>query len=330
MRRTHLAVLGLILVLAGAAAFAVTGTGRSGITTALHVLRDARPGWVLAAGVCCGCALLCSAAAWKVGLHACGGQACFSQTAARYAVGSLVNSVAPAHLGGAARIALMARTLPGPDGLWRAGGVGVVVGVARGITLALLVLAAAALGRIPLWPAPVLVVVLVGLFLLGSRAADRFQGRLGSLLRVFGALGRTDGGGLRVLGWICGSAVARVAAAVAAAMALGIGRPLWVGVVLLGAIALAGMIPLTPGNFGAGAGAATIALHSVGVGLGQSLALGVAFQAIETATSVTLGLLGTALLAAPGTQARRFALAGGLAAMALVAGMLGFAAVDIV
>jgi hypothetical protein len=36
------------------------------------------------------------------------------------------------------------------------------------------------------------------------------------------------------------------------------------------------------------------------------------------------------LLAAPGTQARRFALAGGLAAMALAAGMLGFAAVDIV
>ena len=312
MRRTHLAVLGLVLVLAGAAAFAVTGTGRSGITTAMHVLRDARPGWVLIAALSCGCALLCSAAAWRVGLRACGGEACFSQTAARYAVGSLVNSVAPAHLGGAARIALMARTLPGPDGLWRAGGVGVVVGVARGITLALLVLAAAALGRIPLWPAPVLAVVLVGLFVLGSRAADRFEGRIGSLLRVFGALGRTDGGGLRVLGWICGSAVARVAAATAAAMALGIGRPLWVGVVLLGAIALAGMMPLTPGNFGAGAGAATHRTARRGRRRRRMRSRWAStFQAIETCASVMLGLLGTALLAAPGTRLRRWSLAAG-------------------
>jgi uncharacterized membrane protein YbhN (UPF0104 family) len=330
VRRAHLAVLGLVAVVAGAAAFAVTGTGQGGITSALHVLRDARPGWVFVAAVCCGCALLCSAAAWRVGLHACGGRACFSQTAARYAVGSLVNSVAPAHLGGAARIALMSRTLPGQDGLWRASGVGVAVGAARGLTLALLVVAAAALGEIPFWPAPLVAAAVVGVFLLGSRAADRFDGHVGSLLRVFGTLGRADGGGLRLLGWICGSAVARVAAACAAATALGIGRPLWVGVVLLGAVALSGMIPLTPGNLGAGAGAATIALHGVGVGLGQALALGVAFQAIETVASVTLGLLGTAQLAAPGTPARRFALAGGLAAMALVAGTLGIVAVDIV
>jgi uncharacterized membrane protein YbhN (UPF0104 family) len=320
----------LILVLSGSATLALTGTGRAGITTALHVLRDARPGWVFVAAMCCGCALLCSAAAWRVGLHACGGQACFSQTAARYAVGSLVNSVAPAHLGGAARIALMARTLPRPDGLWRAGGVGAVVGVARGLTLALLVVGAAALGEIPLWPAPLVAAAVIGVFLLGSRGARRFDGRVGSLLRVFGTLGRADGGGLRLLGWICGSAVARIAAASAAALALGIGRPVWVGVVLLGAVALAGLLPLTPGNFGAGAGAAAIALHSVGVGLGPALALGVAFQAIETVASITLGLLGTALLAAPGTQTRRFALAGGFAAMALVAGTLGIAAVDIV
>jgi len=317
-------------VIGGAASFALTGAGQDGIATASHVLRDARPGWVFLSALCCGSALLCSAAAWDVGLRACGGRAGFSQAAARYAVGSLVNAVAPAHVGGALRIGLMSRTLPGADRLWQAGGVGAVVGAARGITLALLVCAAAALGRIPIWPALLVAAVVVGLFLLASRAADRFDGRVGSLLNVFGQLGRADGGGFRLLGWICGSAVARVAAAVAVATALGIGRPLWVGVVLLGAIALAGMLPLTPGNFGAGAGAATIALHSVGVGVGQALALGVAFQAIETAASVTLGLLGTALLAGPGTPARRFAFAGGLAAAALVAGTLGFAAADLV
>ena len=84
-------------------------------------------------------------------------------------------------------------------------------------------------------------------------------------------------------------------------MALGVPHPIWVAVVLLAAMALAGLLPLTPGNFGAGAGAATLALHGTGVGLGVSLALGVAFQAVETFAGVTLGLAGAAVLAAPGT-----------------------------
>src|SRR4051794_41930590 len=100
----------------------------------------------------------------------------------------------------------MSRTLPGADRLWQAGGVGAVVGAARGITLALLVCAAAALGRIPVWPALLVAAAVVGLFVLASRAADRFEGRVGSLLNVFGQLGRSDGGGFRLLGWICGSA----------------------------------------------------------------------------------------------------------------------------
>jgi hypothetical protein len=56
----------------------------------------------------------------------------------------------------------------------------------------------------------------------------------------------------------------------------------------------------------------------------------VAFQAIETFAAVTAGLLGTALLAAPGTPVRRLAFAGGLATTVVVAGALGFAAVDVV
>jgi uncharacterized membrane protein YbhN (UPF0104 family) len=330
VRRTHLAILGLVLVAGGCLAFAITGAGRADLSAAAHALRDAQPGWVFLSAVCCGCALLCSARAWDVGLRVCGGRAPFGQIAARYSVGSLVNSVAPAHLGGAARVALMARTLPCSDRLWQAGGVGAAVAVARALALALLVFAAAALGRIPLWPAPLLAAAVAGVFLLASRGAHRFGGRVGSLLCVFGRLGRRDAGGPRLAGWICCSTAARIAAATAAAAALGIGRPLWVGVVLLAAVALAGLLPLTPGNIGTGAGAATLALHSVGVGLGESLALGVAFQAIETFAGVTLGLLGTAHLAAPGTPMRRLAFAGGLTAAVLVAGALGVAAVDVV
>jgi uncharacterized membrane protein YbhN (UPF0104 family) len=328
VRRRHLAILGLVLVAGGCLAFAATGSGRADLEAAATVLRDAQPGWVLLAAFCCAGSLLCSARAWAVGLGVCGCESSFPQVAARYAVGSLVNAFAPAHLGAASRIALMARTLPCSDRLWQAGGVGVAVGVARSLGLALLVFAAAALGRIPVWPAPLLAALVAAAFLLGPRVAQHSHGRLGSVLSVFGRLGRREG--RRLLAWICCATAVRVCAAAAAAEALGLAQPLWVAVVLLAAIALASTLPLTPGNFGVGAGAATLALHGVGVGMGQALALGVAFQAVETVASVTLGLLGTAVLATPGTPVRRLALAGALAAPALVAGALGMAAVDVV
>ena len=328
MRHRHLAILGLLLVAGGCLAFAATGSGRGDLEAAASVLRAARPGWVLLAALCCAAALLCSARAWAVGLRVCGGDACFTQVAARYSVGSLVNAFAPAHLGAASRIALMARTLPCSDRLWQAGGVGAAVGVARALGLALLVFAAAALGRIPVWPAPLLAALVVAAFVLAPRIARRCQGRFGSVLSVFAQLGRREG--RRLLLWICCATAARVLAATAAAGALGLGRPLWVALVLLAAVALASTLPLTPGNFGVGAGAATVALHGVGVEMGQALALGIAFQAIETVASVTLGLLGTAVLATPGTAVRRLAFAGALAASALIAGALGIAAVDVV
>lgn len=328
MRRRQLAILGLVLAVGGCLAFAVTGSGRADLTEAAGVLRDAAPGWVFVAALCCGVALLCSARAWAVGLGVCGCEASYAQVAARYSVGSLVNAFAPAHLGAASRIALMARTLPCSDRVWQAGGVGAAVGVARALGLAFLVFAAAALGRIPLWPAPLLAALVAAAFVLGPRVAQRCHGRLGSVLSVFGRLGRREG--RRLLAWICCATAARVCAATAAAAALGLGQPLWVAVVLLAAIALASTLPLTPGNFGVGAGAATIALHGVGVGMAQALALGVAFQAIETVASVTLGLAGTAVLATPGTPVRRLAFAGAFTATALVAGVLGIAAVDVV
>jgi hypothetical protein len=95
-------------------------------------------------------------------------------------------------------------------------------------------------------------------------------------------------------------------------------------------MALAGLLPLTPGNFGAGAGAATLALHGTGVGLGVSLALGVAFQAVETFAGVTLGLAGAAVLAAPGTRIRRWSLVAAATAAIMVATALGVASIDFI
>jgi hypothetical protein len=112
--------------------------------------------------------------------------------------------------------------------------------------------------------------------------------------------------------------------------AFGISDPVSVAVVLLAAIALAGVLPLTPGNIGAGAGAATLALHGTGVGVDVALALGIAFQAIETCTGMMLGVAGAALVSAPGTRMRRWSFAMAGAAAVLVAASVGIASVDLV
>ena len=64
--------------------------------------------------------------------------------------------------------------------------------------------------------------------------------------------------------------------------------------------------------------------------LAASLALGVAFQAVETFAGLTLGLGGVAVLAAPGTPARKWSLAAAGAGAVLVAAAVGFTSTDLV
>ena len=316
-----------VLALLGMLAFA-THAGHGVFAHAVTDLGHADRGWLVVAGVGFLLASVCSAAAWRSGLLACGAKVGPTQATARYAVGSLVNTFAPAHLGGAVRLGLLSRTLPGDDRLWRAGGIAASVGAARTLVLAALIVPAAAVGRIPVWPAPLLVLGVGVVLFLGTRFSARTAGRLGSLLQIFRSVGRSPREGVVLFAWIGCSCVARVAAAVAIAMALGVPHPVWVAVVLLAAMALAGLLPLTPGNFGAGAGAATLALHGTGVGLGAALALGFAFQAVETFVGVTLGLGGAAVLAAPGTRTRRWSMAAVASAAVLVATALGVASID--
>ena len=326
MRRNY--AVGAGLFIAAGVAVGVTRLGRGTLSSAVADLGRAQPGWLVAAASFFAIGLLASAAGWRVGLRACGGSAGLTQISARYAIGSLVNSLAPAHLGGAVRLGLLSRTLPGDDRLWRAGGIAASVAAARTLVLAALIVPAAMVGRIQLWPAPLLALGVVVVLAVGRRLSARTAGRVGSLLQIFRSIGRSPREGAALFGWIGCSCVARVAAAVAIAMALGVAHPIWVAVVLLAAMALAGLLPLTPGNFGAGAGAATLALHGTGVGLGAALALGFAFQAVETFVGVTLGLGGAAIVAAPGTPARRWSMAAAGVGAVLVATALGVASID--
>ena len=320
------AALGLGLLAVGAVGFGATRLGRGALDQALTVVGGAKPGWIVLAGLGFGVALLSSAAAWGVGLRTCGGTATFPQIGARYAIGSLVNSAAPAHLGGAVRIGLFSRTLPGTEPVWRTCGVAGAVGAARTLALAALVVAAAAVGRVPLWPAGVLLVFVGVVVAVAVRFSTRVAGRAAALLQTFRAPRRS----LRVFGWVTVSVAARLGATIAVVAALGIPQVFSVALVLLAAICLAGTLPLTPGNIGAGAGAATLALHGTGLGVGDALALGMTFQVIETCSTVVLGISGAAVLSTPGTPLRRWSLAAAGVTAMLLAASVGVAAVDLV
>lgn len=321
MRRWWSAYAFALLGAAVLAAFAAT-VGRGTVEDAVATIGGVQPGWLLLAGLGFGTSLVCSARAWHAGLRACGASATTTDVTARYAVGSLVNSFAPAHAGGALRIGLLARTLDGGDAVLRTCGVGAAVGAARALGMAALVLSAAAVGRLPLWPVPIVASVVVAAVFLCSR----IRGRAAVALTVF----RSRRAGLEVGRWISLSFAARLGGAIAIAASLGIPRAVAVAVVLLAAMALAGLLPLTPGNIGAGAGAAALALHGTGLGSGVALALGMTFQAVETCTGILLGLAGTALLAAPGTRMRRWSLAAVAVGAVAVAATVGVASVDLV
>ena len=319
-------MLALGVLAASAAILVATHFGGGSVTNALAVLRQVRPGWLLLAGLGFGSSLLCSAAAWGAGLRACGGKADYTDVASRYAVGSLVNSATPAHVGGAVRVALLSRTLPGRDPLLRACGVGTAIGAARAVGLGLLIFAAAAVGHVPLWPAPILIAVVAVAVAVGIRLSTRVAGRFSAVLQAF----RSPRHAFELSRWVGYSYLFRAAGGVAIVASLGVSSPITVALVLLSAIALADLLPLTPGNFGAGAGAATIALHGAGVGVADALALGVTFQGVETCVSLLLGLTGSAMLAAPGTRLRRWSFATVAVAGLALAATVGVVSVDLV
>src|SRR5262245_50191771 len=87
----------------------------SRVDEAVSALRGASPVWLWAAAGLFAFALGTSAMAWRVAFGACGARLSHSDACSRYAVGSLLNSVAPAKLGDALRIALFSRSLEGRD-----------------------------------------------------------------------------------------------------------------------------------------------------------------------------------------------------------------------
>ena len=304
---------------------ALPGLLGSDVTRALHQLAAARPIFLWLAALAFVGSLAGSALAWRSAIGAVGGRSSALDSSARYGVGSLVNSVSPARLGDAVRVALFSRTLPGGDRVLRTGGVFAAIGAARALVLAAMLVVGFSFGALPLWP----VAVLAGLG--GVAIAIAFVTRkrtphshVAHLLDAFRALGREPRRGARIVAWILLATACRLGAAAAIAAALGVNSPVLAALLIVPTLDLAGQMPLTPGNVGVTSGAVAMALQAHGVGLTQALGAGIALHAVETAAGLVFGLAGALLLAnfrTPAVRRRSIAAVGGLAAAALAYGV---------
>jgi uncharacterized membrane protein YbhN (UPF0104 family) len=296
-------------------------------------LESAQAHWLWVGGFAFAVALVANGWAWRAALALCGGRLSRTQAVARYGIGSLVNAATPARLGDAVRIALFSRSLPSRDRLWTTGGVFTTIGAARALCLGVLGVYATASGVLPGWPLLVIALVLAIATIASVLARHR---RIGTgaahLLDAFRGLARSPLQGARVVLWIGLATAARVVAVTAVAAALGLHSPLEAAVLVVPALDLAGLVPLTPGNLGISSTAVAMALQGHGVGLTVALSASIAIHALETCASIAIGLSGALYLAQAHSPAvRRWTLrvAGATASVALAA-MLGLTVLDLV
>ncbi len=255
----------------------------SRVGSALGTLGRADPRWLWLAAIAFAVSLVGSAGCWRSAIGLCGGRTTLADATARYGAGSLVNTFVPARAGDAVRLALFSRLVPGERKVWTTGGAFVAVAAARAAVLGVLVAAGSVFGVVPWWPS----LVAVGLVAGGVALAVRARKSHAHLLDAFRALGLASA--LRLGGWIALSVLGRFAGATAISAAIGIHRPLVAALLILPALDVSGLIPLTPGNIGIASAAIAIAFQAHGVSFDRGLAAGITLQALETAVGLTIG-----------------------------------------
>lgn len=292
------------------------------VAHAAAVLAHASPGWLWLGVAGFLASLLCTVFSWRSAILATGARIGRYDAATRYGVGSLVNTIAPASLGEAARVALLAQKVDAPNGFWSVGGAAASVAAVRGVTLCALIATAALLtDALPWWPIAAICGGAVAAALLAYALWRRHpQGRLGHFVGAFAALVRSPRAVGAVAGWSLASQTARLLAAAAVASALAVPHPLLAAVVIMPTLQLATMFPVTPGNVGVATGAVALALQARGVGLEQAIATGLAYHAAETLVGVAVGVAGTLAVVELPPVVRRLAVAGACVAAAAVVG----------
>ncbi len=268
------------------------------VSQAVGGLGEASPGLLWVAGLAFAGTGVCGALAWRAALRACGSPLPVVDASARYAVGCGVNAVAPAHAGSALRVALFGRVVHG--GCWTVGGAAAAVGVTRIVWLGALIALGSAGGMLPLWPLGAIagIVGAAGATAVLSRRLS-LPPRLQQLLAAFRSLLASPRDLAVVAGWALLGAAAKVAAATAIVAALGVDHPLRAALVLVPAVELAAILPITPGNVGVASAAVALALGSQGVDSDIALSAGIAFGAVELLAGMAIGAVGALALAGP-------------------------------
>ncbi len=293
------------LLLAGVTALAVTvlalgafGSPTHAITVALDHLRGANRMWLAGAGAAFFLAVLASAAAWHRGLGASGASVSRRQVAQRYAAGCLAGTFAPANAGQVVRVALLSRVMATEGAVFTVIGVSAVVAVVRASLIAALFVVTTASGTSLAWlAAAVLAVAVLGAC--GARIARgrTCPGRVRHLLDVVRGLAATPTAAVEIVAWVAAGTAAAIAAAACVAASFGVPHPVAAALVIVPAIELARLLPLTPGNVGLTSAAVALALHQRGVPMQSAAAAGIALHAVETIVGLTVGAAGALSLA---------------------------------
>ena len=319
LKKRHLALFGGSLVALAVLATAPQLLGDV-VADGIHGLSAATPAWLWIAALCFAASLGTSGCAWQFALTRCGGETTRADSSARYCTGSLVNAVAPARVGSAVRIGLLSRTLHAEGRLWTVGGIAASLAAVRALWLSLVLAFASASGVLPAWPIAVLVLGAAVAAVVAWRARDSRPGsRAAHVLDVFRILGRCPRAGLQLAGWVGLGMAAKIAAAAAVCAAFGIERPLAAALLIIPALDLAGLLPLTPGNVGVSSAAVAFALTAHGAAGDVAVSAGIALGAVETLTTLACGSASLLYFAAQRADERRWqtALAASTACFAL-------------
>jgi len=297
LTKRHVALAGFSLALLAVLCVSPSLFGNR-VSAAVDGLGAADPGLLWAAGIAFAGTSMCGALAWRGALRASGTPLPLMDASARYAVGCGVNAVAPAHVGSALRVALFGRVTNG--GCWTVSGAAAAVGVTRVVWLGVLVAIGSAGGVLPLWPLFAISAIVGGACAVGvlSRRIS-LPVRIEQLLTAFRSLAASPRDLAIVAGWALAGAAMKVGAATAVVAALGIDNPLRAALVLVPAVELAAVLPVTPGNVGLASAAVALALGSQGVEAKTALSAGIAFGAVELLTGVVVGAGGALALAGP-------------------------------
>ena len=107
---------------------------------------------------------------------------------------------------------------------------------------------------------------------------------------------------VEMVGWVAACTGATILASACVGAALGVPHALAAALVIVPAIELAKLLPITPGNVGLTSAAVAIALHAHGVPLEAAVAAGITLHAVETVVGLALRR-GRHALAHPGVPA---------------------------